>query len=70
MAELAGDLFEISVKGPSPFGFRLYGGDGSPLIVGKVGYSHLVSCCIIRLFYYSIFSKLNIVKLPTKWLSG
>lgn len=45
MAELAGDVFEISIKGPSPFGFRLYGGDGSPLIVAKVGYrpSYLVS---------------------------
>lgn len=65
MAELAGDLLEILIKGPSPFGFRLHGGDGDPLVVVKV-----VSCFIIRLFCYSIFSKLNIVNLLTKCLLG
>jgi len=30
------ELFEIVIRGPGPFGFRLYGGEGDPLIVAKL----------------------------------
>jgi len=30
------ELVEIVIEGPGPFGFRLYGGEGDPLIVAKV----------------------------------
>lgn len=50
---MAGDLVSVHLTGGSPWGFRLYGGEGDPLIVAKVTHTHSHPLIAPPMFVYA-----------------